>query len=311
MAPAERKDHQAPEKAHQPLVGAVAVADDDRVEPRPGEQLVRRFGAARRVDTEADRGAAGRDPQPGPARPVVAAKLLDAPAGLVGMTQRRGVLVREDRLEQRLEQRYEALQAVGQRPRRDRQAVAGEPCGDAVNGPEAGTVLEQEARPEADPVRRPAEQSRHRGRRHFHGRGRTLAGPAQARAADHALVGLDLDLDEGGFLGAVRRIGLPTLCADACIRRRVDLFGALLEPGPLGATVAGRPVLMAALASRTRFVLLLALTPVELLRQHGPGRAQLLEENRGDKPWLRGNPPRYSAELVVGSGETAEIRIFL
>ena len=34
-------------------------------------------------------------------------------------------------------------------------------------------------------------------------------------------------------------------------------------------------------------------------------------ENRGDKPWLRGNPPRYSAELVVGSGETAEIRIFV
>ena len=31
------------------------------------------------------------------------------------------------------------------------------------------------------------------------------AGPAPARTADHALVGLDLDLDEGGFLGAVRR----------------------------------------------------------------------------------------------------------
>ena len=34
-------------------------------------------------------------------------------------------------------------------------------------------------------------------------------------------------------------------------------------------------------------------------------------ENRGDKPWPRGNPPRYSAELVVGSGETAEIHILV
>ncbi len=33
-------------------------------------------------------------------------------------------------------------------------------------------------------------------------------------------------------------------------------------------------------------------------------------ENRGDKPWPRGNPPRYSAEFVSGSGETAEVRVF-
>ena len=152
--------------------------------------------------------------------------------------------------------------------------MAGEPRGDAVNGPEAGTVLEQKARPEADPVRRPEEQPRHRGRRHFHGRGSAVAAPAQTRAADHALVGLDLDLDEGGLLGAVRRIGLPALCADACIRGRVELFGVLLEPRPLGAAVAGRATLLAALAFRARLVLLFALAPEQLLRQHGPGRAE-------------------------------------
>ena len=37
------------------------------------------------------------------------------------MTQRRSVLVREDRLVQRVEQRHEALGAVGQRPGRYRQ----------------------------------------------------------------------------------------------------------------------------------------------------------------------------------------------
>ena len=38
--------------------------------------------------------------------------ILDAPAGLVGMAQRRLVLVRKDRCGQRLEQRHEPLQAV-------------------------------------------------------------------------------------------------------------------------------------------------------------------------------------------------------
>ena len=56
------------------------------------------------------------------------------------MAQRRLVLVRKDRLGQRLEQRHEPLQAVGQRPRRDRQPLGGHPRGNAVHGAEAGTV---------------------------------------------------------------------------------------------------------------------------------------------------------------------------
>ena len=135
-------------------------------------------------------------------------------------------------------------------------------------------MLEQKARPEAGPVERSGEQPRHRGRRHFHGRRRALAGPAPARTADHALVGLYLDLDEGGFLGAVRRIGLLAPSADARILRRIELFAALLEPWPLSAAVAGRAVLLAAWAPGTRLLLLLALAAVERPRQHGPGRAK-------------------------------------
>ena len=255
---------------------------------------------------EVDRVAADRGPQPGSARPVFPAKLLDAPACFVGMAQRRLVLVREDRLGHGLEQRHEALQAVGQRPGRDRHPLAGEPRGNASHGAEAGTVLEQEARPEAGPIERSGEQPGHRGRRHFHGRGRALAGPAPARTADHAFVGLDLDLDEGGFLGAVRHIGLPALCADAGIGRRVVLFGALLEPGPRRAAVAGRAALLAALAFRARLVLLLALAPVELLRQHGPGRAQL----RGAVPEdpRRPRPASPTAPRGRRSARLAEVR---
>ena len=124
------------------------------------------------------------------------------------------------------------------------------------------------------PVGRSGEQPRHRRRRHFHGRRRAVAGPAPARSADHALVGLDLDLDEAGFLGAVRRIGLSAPCADARIGRRVALFGALLEPGPLGTAMAGRAALLAARTPRARRLLLLALAPVERLRQQRPGRAK-------------------------------------
>ena len=59
------------------------------------------------------------------------------------MTQRRSVLVREDRLVQRVEQRHEALGAVGQRPGRYRQPPFGHPRRDAVERAEAGVALEQ------------------------------------------------------------------------------------------------------------------------------------------------------------------------
>ena len=148
MGPTECKGHLALAKASESLVSTVAVADDNRVEESVAEQLLRRLGAARRVDMERDRITADRGPQPGAARAVFPAKFLHAPCGLVGMAQRRLVLVRKDRLGQRLEQRHEPLQAVGQRPRRDRQPLGGHPRGNAVHGAEAGTVLEQEACPE-------------------------------------------------------------------------------------------------------------------------------------------------------------------
>ena len=89
------------------------------------------------------------------------------------------------------------------------------------------------AHPHADPVRRVAEQPRRRRRRHLPRRRRAVAGPTPPGAPDDAFVGLDVDLDERGDLGADRRIELPATEAHTLILRRVVLFGALLEPGPL------------------------------------------------------------------------------
>ena len=190
------------------------------------------------------------------------------------MAQRRLVLVREDRLGHRLEQRHEALQSVGQRPGRDRQPLVGQPRGHAVQGPQASTVLEQEACPEADPVGRPGEQPRHRGRRHFQGRRCAVAIPAPPGTDDPACVGLDFDLDDGRGTLAVRHVGLRATGTHPRILRRIVLFGSFLEPGPLRAAMAGGAALLTALTPGARLLLLLALAPVERLRQHGPSRAK-------------------------------------
>ncbi len=52
-----------------------------------------------------------------------------------------------------------------------------------------------------------------------------------AGPADHTLVGPDLDLDEGGFVDAVRERSLPATRVRARFLRRVVLFRALLESG--------------------------------------------------------------------------------
>ena len=112
---------------------------------------------------EVDRVVADRDPQPAPARPASLAQRLHAPGGLVGMAQRRVVLVREDRVGHRLEQRHETGHAAGQGARRDRQSLVGQPCADALQRTQARIAFEQEARPDADPVGRVGEQSGHGG----------------------------------------------------------------------------------------------------------------------------------------------------
>ena len=163
MGPTECKGHFALAKASESLVGAIAIADDDRVEESVAEQLLRRLGAARGVDMERDRVIADRDPQPGAARAVFPAKFLDAPAGLVGMAQRRLVLVRKDRLGQRLEQRHEPLQAVGQRPRRDRQPLGGHPRGNAGARGGSRHSARTGSVPRSWSRRASGEQPRHRG----------------------------------------------------------------------------------------------------------------------------------------------------
>ena len=277
VRPAPLKDHLAVEFAGQPLVGREAVADQDHDPFDRSEQGLRDLGAARGIDEEVERVPADRGPQPCAVRPAFVAQRLDAPGGFVGVAQRRLVLVREDRLGQRLEQRHEALDAVGQRPRRDGQPHVGQPGRDSMQGAAVDEALEEDAHPYADPVRRVVEQPRHRGRRHFLRRRGALAGSEPARPDDSVLVGLDLDFDQRGATLAVGDIGLAATRTHARIFRGVALLGALLEPGPPGAAVTGSAALLAALAPRTWLLLPLALAPEHRPRQHRPGRPELLE----------------------------------
>ena len=107
------------------------------------------LGAARGVDVEVDRIVAHRGPQPGAAGAVRLAQRLDAPAGLVAMTHRRRVLVRADRLVERLEQRQEAGHAVGQRSRR-RSAAPRPP---SMRRPGAGVAGRRSVRTGHSPTR--------------------------------------------------------------------------------------------------------------------------------------------------------------
>ena len=138
------------------------------------------------------------------------------------MAKRRLVLVREDRLGQWFEQRHEALDAVGQRPWRDRQPHVGQPARDPMQRPAADESFVEHARPDADPVGRGLEQPRHRRRGHLPRRGGAVATPAPARPHDGVLVGLDIDLEQSGAPLAVGGIGTPE------VRRREDEIRAVL-----------------------------------------------------------------------------------
>ena len=224
---------------------------------------------------EADRAVAGRGPQPRVPRSVLLAQRPHPPAGLVGVAQRRAVLVREDRRAHRLEQRRQAMHAVRQRARRDRQTLVGQPCADPVQGAQARVALEQEARPDARPVRRAGEQPGHGGRRHLGGRRRAPACPPPAWPADHPAVRTDLDFDQGRLLGAVGRVRAPATPAHPRIGGRVVLPGAFLKPRTLRAAVARRTGLPAPPPPRTRPLLPLARAAGIPLGQRRTRRAKL------------------------------------
>ena len=209
-------------------------------------------------------------PDPSPSR-----RAWTRQPGLVGVAKRRAVLVCEDRRAQRLEQRSEAVHAVGQRARRDRQPLVGQPRRDPVQRAQAHVALEQEARPDARSVRRAGEQSGHGGRRRLGRRRRAPAGPPPAPAADHPPVRPDLDLDKRGLLRTVGRVRAPAAPAHPRIRRRVVFLGAFLKPRPLGATMARRPGLLAPPPFRARPLPPFARAAGPPLRQHRPRLAKL------------------------------------
>ncbi len=192
------------------------------------------------------------------------------------MAQPRLVLAREDRLPERLEQGRHAARAVGQRPRRDRQALACQPGRDTAAGPHEHEALVQDKRPHAGPEGRAGEQPRRRRRRHLGRRGGAVASPAPARADDPPPVRLHLDFDDFRVMRAVGDAGLAAAGTGPRVLRRVHPFLLLLEVRPGRAAMAGRPGPLAAPAPRRRPRPLLALAAEQRSRHRGPARTKLV-----------------------------------
>ena len=144
----------AREFAGQLLVSAIAVADQNGIGRGLAEQLGRRRGAARGIDVEVRRIHGDRGPQPGARRTVRLFQRLDSPTGLVAVADRRLVLVIEDGLSQRLEQRHEPRHTVAQRTGGHRQALLAQPPRNPVQpGPVADMPRPLETATHAPPAR--------------------------------------------------------------------------------------------------------------------------------------------------------------
>ena len=242
---------------------AIAIADYDRVYESVTEQLLRRLDPARRVDMQSDRVIADRDPGPGLGSSGLPREVPGC-ASWSRLHERSDTPcsnATKDRLVQRA--RTAARADAGWSA-----SVPGETCQPLVptsmrqhrctRRKHWRTLLEQEACPEAGHVERPGEQPRHRVIADTSmGDDAHVAGPAPARRADHASMStLDARSSTGcaTILAGVRRIELPLNCRiTARIQRRVVLFGALIEPGRLGAADGwAKYALMAALVFRAR-----------------------------------------------------------
>ena len=160
MGPTECKGHLALAKASESLVGAIAIADDDRVEESVAEQLLRRLGAARGVDMERDRVIADLETH-SQARLERSSPRSSWTRQLVSSAWRSAALFWCARIASASGSNSWHEAASGCRPASPaRPSALGRTSTrhTRCTGREAGTVLEQEACPEAGPVERPGEQ---------------------------------------------------------------------------------------------------------------------------------------------------------
>src|SRR5579862_8201516 len=133
----------------------------------------------------------------------------------------------------RLEQRHQPLQAVGDRARRQVQSVQPPLGQQAVGRTVGGVLVQQHLHPNGDSQDAVGDQP---GRRRCHdpvGVAATATGGAVAASADDAAVGADLDLDQGGGMGLTAARGVGQAAGGA----------AALVGGELGDLVGGREVL--------------------------------------------------------------------
>ena len=270
MRPAPRQN-QPGTGAGQLPVGRVAVTDQEDRAVNVGEELCRGLRAAGGIDVEEHGVSTKRTPQPGAPRLAVAAKLLDAPVGPVGVTDRRPVEMAEDR---RRERRQHALRAAERRARRHRKTMVGQPCRDPTGGPHGNEAPVRIEAPYAGPVAGVPEQPRLRRCRHFGRRRRAPAGPAVAGTPDLADMGPDMDPGEFRFMLAIADKGRTAARAGERVPRRLVAF--LLPTGvrPPGSAMARIVPLLAPLAPGRLPVPPLAAGAVPVPRQHRRRRTE-------------------------------------
>jgi hypothetical protein len=128
------------------------------------------------------------------------------PARLVGVPVRLATQLQAERPIQRREQRGERVQAASQRARRHVQSMIGQIPQQAMTRAAVEKLVQQHAGPHRDAELAAFDQPRRRGRRHDPGHAAARAARSIAPSADHAPVGLDLDLEHLAVLGAGEQV---------------------------------------------------------------------------------------------------------
>ena len=142
----------------------------------------------------------------------------DQPPRLVGVPQRLPLAVLHQRLVHRLEQRDQALQAVGDRAQRQVQAVRGPVGQEPIGRPVEQILVQEHGHPDRDPQDALGDQPGRRRGGDDAGMGGTRAGRPIAATADDPAMGPDIDLQDDRILGAREVVeGLATPRAAALV----------------------------------------------------------------------------------------------
>ena len=240
--------------ARQPRIHRVPVAHQHGplLPAQLPEQPRRRRRTARGIHPQAHRILRQARPQPAARLLPLLRPHVHHPRRLVPVDQQRLLLMRRNRLLQRLEPPQQRLRVPQQRARRQAHSVL---LPLPLEGPRRMPLpvhLQQEYHPHAQPVARPPKQRRLQRCHHFPAPRHTFAHRPVARSADAPDVPLDPDFHPLADGLAVARVGQPALRTATTARLRLQHFLAPRQTGPIHPLGCSRPRLPPALTALLR-----------------------------------------------------------